>query len=126
MKLNSLVGISGGWGSAEGIKTHDFSMSEIFLPSCFPSVGLRHVSDDQKTHKNPNLRSQATPTNTKSTGAVNSPKAAVQKRPPLLELEGKKWRVVRKMVTVSLRDCSQRKTLFSFLPPSQLMSQVID
>ncbi|XP_038580540.1 adenylyl cyclase-associated protein 2 isoform X1 [Micropterus salmoides] len=55
--------------------------------------GLRHVSDDQKTHKNPNLRSQATPTNTKSTGAVNLPRAAVQKRPPLLELEGKKWRV---------------------------------
>ncbi|TKS88415.1 Adenylyl cyclase-associated protein 2 [Collichthys lucidus] len=55
--------------------------------------GLKHVSDDQKTHKNPNLRSQATPTKTKTPGTVSSPKAAVQKRPPLLELEGKKWRV---------------------------------
>ncbi|XP_067357016.1 adenylyl cyclase-associated protein 2 [Channa argus] len=55
--------------------------------------GLKHVSDDLKTHKNPNLRSQATPTKTKTTGHVNSPKAAVQKRTPLLELEGKKWRV---------------------------------
>lgn len=55
--------------------------------------GLKHVSDDKKTHKNPNLRSQATPTKTKSSGTVSSPKAAVQKRPPLLELEGKKWRV---------------------------------
>ncbi|XP_074468720.1 adenylyl cyclase-associated protein 2 [Sebastes fasciatus] len=55
--------------------------------------GLKHVSDEKKSHKNPNLRSQATPTKTKSPGTVNSPRAAVQKRPPLLELEGKKWRV---------------------------------
>ncbi|XP_054461962.1 adenylyl cyclase-associated protein 2 [Anoplopoma fimbria] len=55
--------------------------------------GLKHVSDDKKTHKNSNLRSQATPTKTKSPGTVNSPRPAVQKRPPLLELEGKKWRV---------------------------------
>ncbi|XP_034560256.1 adenylyl cyclase-associated protein 2 [Notolabrus celidotus] len=53
--------------------------------------GLKRVSDGEKTHKNPNLRSKATPT--KSTGAVKAPRAAVQKRPPLLELEGKKWRV---------------------------------
>ncbi|XP_060914956.1 adenylyl cyclase-associated protein 2 [Labrus mixtus] len=55
--------------------------------------GLKHVSDTDKTHKNPNLRSQATPSKTKSPGAVKAPRAAVQKRPPLLELEGKKWRV---------------------------------
>uniref|UniRef100_UPI0037E8ED23 adenylyl cyclase-associated protein 2 n=1 Tax=Semicossyphus pulcher TaxID=241346 RepID=UPI0037E8ED23 len=55
--------------------------------------GLKHVSDSKKTHKNPNLRSQATPSKKKSKGAVNTPRAAVQKRPPLLELEGKKWRV---------------------------------
>uniref|UniRef100_A0A8C4HKN1 Cyclase associated actin cytoskeleton regulatory protein 2 n=1 Tax=Dicentrarchus labrax TaxID=13489 RepID=A0A8C4HKN1_DICLA len=55
--------------------------------------GLKHVSEDKKTHKNPNLRSQATPTKTKSPGTAKSAKAAVQKRPPLLELDGKKWRV---------------------------------
>ncbi|XP_042362745.1 adenylyl cyclase-associated protein 2 isoform X2 [Plectropomus leopardus] len=55
--------------------------------------GLKHVSDEKKTHKNPNLRSHAAPTKTKSPATVNSSKAAVQKRPPLLELEGKKWRV---------------------------------
>lgn len=55
--------------------------------------GLKHISDDKKTHKNSNLRSQATPTKTKSSGTVNSGRAAVQKKPPLLELEGKKWRV---------------------------------
>uniref|UniRef100_A0A3Q3XG85 C-CAP/cofactor C-like domain-containing protein n=1 Tax=Mola mola TaxID=94237 RepID=A0A3Q3XG85_MOLML len=55
--------------------------------------GLKHVSDDQKTHKNPNLRFQATPNKTKSPETVKSPRAAVQKRLPMLELEGKKWRV---------------------------------
>ncbi|XP_034747833.1 adenylyl cyclase-associated protein 2 [Etheostoma cragini] len=55
--------------------------------------GLKHISDDKKTHKNANLRSQTAPTKTKSPGTVNSSKAAVQKRSPLLELEGKKWRV---------------------------------
>ncbi|XP_040044067.2 adenylyl cyclase-associated protein 2 [Gasterosteus aculeatus] len=55
--------------------------------------GLKHVSDEKKTHKNPNLRSHATATKTKSPGTVNSPRATVQKKKPLLELEGKKWRV---------------------------------
>ncbi|MED6248110.1 F-actin-capping protein subunit beta [Ataeniobius toweri] len=55
--------------------------------------GLKHVSDEQKTHKNPNLRSQASPVKNKDPQPVSSPKAAAQKRPPLLELEGKKWRV---------------------------------
>ena len=64
------------------------------------SAGLKRVSDDQMSHKNPNLRSQAAPTKTKSSGAAASSKAAVQKRPPLLELEGKKWRVVRDMFTL--------------------------
>lgn len=56
--------------------------------------GLKHVSDKQKTHKNPGLRSQTVATNkTKAPGKASSPKATVQKRPPLLDLEGKKWRV---------------------------------
>lgn len=65
------------------------------LSSHFPSVGLKHVSDDQKTHKNPNLRSQQpTTAKGKNAGPVASPTTPAQKRPPLLELEGKKWRVV--------------------------------
>ncbi|XP_072303540.1 adenylyl cyclase-associated protein 2 [Eucyclogobius newberryi] len=56
--------------------------------------GLKHVNDDKKTHKNPGARSQTTgTTKTKAHGKANSPKASVHKRPPLLELEGKKWRV---------------------------------
>lgn len=59
-------------------------------------LGLKHVSDEQKTHKNPNLRSQASTDKNKDPQPVSAPKTAVQKRPPLLELEGKKWRVVCK------------------------------
>uniref|UniRef100_A0A3B5AEP9 Cyclase associated actin cytoskeleton regulatory protein 2 n=1 Tax=Stegastes partitus TaxID=144197 RepID=A0A3B5AEP9_9TELE len=55
--------------------------------------GLKHVSDDQKTHKNPNMRPQTATPKSKKPGAVNSPRPAAQKKPPLLELEGKKWRV---------------------------------
>ncbi|KAM6899877.1 adenylyl cyclase-associated protein 2 [Xenentodon cancila] len=55
--------------------------------------GLKHVSDEDKTHKNPNLRSQASPIKSKSQEPVTSPRTAVQKKKPVLELEGKKWRV---------------------------------
>ncbi|XP_013861272.1 adenylyl cyclase-associated protein 2 [Austrofundulus limnaeus] len=55
--------------------------------------GLKHVSDEQKTHKNPNLRSETSTIKSKGPRPGKCPKAAVQKRPPLLELEGKKWRV---------------------------------
>ncbi|NWH31519.1 CAP2 protein, partial [Chloropsis hardwickii] len=59
--------------------------------------GLRHVSDDQKTHKNPSLRAQGPPVRspTKShTPSPTSPKNSPQQNhAPVLELEGKKWRV---------------------------------
>ncbi|XP_054619639.1 adenylyl cyclase-associated protein 2 [Dunckerocampus dactyliophorus] len=57
--------------------------------------GLKHVSDQQKTHKNPHLRSQeAAGRYGAKAGTKKSPeKTAVRKRLPLLELEGKKWRV---------------------------------
>ncbi|MBN3278521.1 CAP2 protein, partial [Polyodon spathula] len=58
---------------------------------------LRHVLDGQKTHKNPELRSQggvARQSPTKShTPSPTSPKAPPQNHFPVLELEGKKWRV---------------------------------
>ncbi|KFV75093.1 Adenylyl cyclase-associated protein 1, partial [Dryobates pubescens] len=63
--------------------------------------GLRHVSDDMKTHKNPALKSQGGPVRT-GPKPFTAPKPACNanpslktspKAPPLLELEGKKWRV---------------------------------
>ncbi|KAL0961861.1 hypothetical protein UPYG_G00332600 [Umbra pygmaea] len=58
---------------------------------------LKHVSKDQMTHKNPALRSQggehhSSPSKTLNPGGTST-KAPPKKRPPLLELEGKKWRV---------------------------------
>uniref|UniRef100_A0A2K6FPF9 Adenylyl cyclase-associated protein n=1 Tax=Propithecus coquereli TaxID=379532 RepID=A0A2K6FPF9_PROCO len=59
--------------------------------------GLRHVTDDQKTYKNPSLRAQGGQTRspTKSqTPSPTSPKShPSQKHAPVFELEGKKWRV---------------------------------
>ncbi|KAM4687583.1 adenylyl cyclase-associated protein 2 [Discoglossus pictus] len=58
--------------------------------------GLRHVSDQEKTHKNPQLRGQAgpirSPTKTHTSNPI-SPQCPLQSYAPLLELEGKKWRV---------------------------------
>ncbi|XP_074832234.1 adenylyl cyclase-associated protein 1 [Carettochelys insculpta] len=64
--------------------------------------GLKHVSDDMKTHKNPALKSQGGSVRTgpkpfvvpKPAGAASSPKISSSKKAPaMLELEGKKWRV---------------------------------
>uniref|UniRef100_A0A3P9LUV0 Cyclase associated actin cytoskeleton regulatory protein 2 n=1 Tax=Oryzias latipes TaxID=8090 RepID=A0A3P9LUV0_ORYLA len=55
--------------------------------------GLKHVKDEQKTHKNPNLKAQASPTTSNTPSPANPSTATVHKRSPLLELEGKKWRV---------------------------------
>ncbi|XP_037119932.1 adenylyl cyclase-associated protein 2 [Syngnathus acus] len=54
--------------------------------------GLKHVSEHQKTHKNPRLRSQEGQS-AKAKPEMTSPPAAPQKKPPLLKLDGKKWRV---------------------------------
>jgi len=63
--------------------------------------GLKKVSDDQKTHKNPALRSSATvsataprpysPPQFKKFTAPGSAKAPPVKKPPVFELQAKKW-----------------------------------
>ncbi|XP_037374801.1 adenylyl cyclase-associated protein 2 isoform X2 [Talpa occidentalis] len=59
--------------------------------------GLRHVTDDQKTHKNPSLRAQGgqttSPSKSHTPGPTPPHSQAPQKHAPVLELEGKKWRV---------------------------------
>ncbi|XP_060114634.1 adenylyl cyclase-associated protein 1 [Heteronotia binoei] len=66
------------------------------------TAGLKHVPDDMKTHKNPSLKNQGGQvrsgpkpfTAPKPSSAVNPfQKQPVRKDPPVLELEGKKWRV---------------------------------
>ncbi|KAI7798845.1 adenylyl cyclase-associated protein 2 [Triplophysa rosa] len=58
--------------------------------------GLKHVSDEQKTQKKPALRTQdkkhqTSPSNSQSYSS--SAHAPAKKHSPVLELEGKKWRV---------------------------------
>ncbi|KAJ6664474.1 hypothetical protein lerEdw1_007131 [Lerista edwardsae] len=59
--------------------------------------GLRHVSDDQKTHKNPSLRAQGvlvrSPTKSHTPSPTTPKTPPQQSHCPVLELEGKKWRV---------------------------------
>uniref|UniRef100_A0A8C5PLQ3 Adenylyl cyclase-associated protein n=1 Tax=Leptobrachium leishanense TaxID=445787 RepID=A0A8C5PLQ3_9ANUR len=58
--------------------------------------GLKHVSDDQKTHKNPQLKKLTGPkpfTSPKPTIHSPAAKPVAKKEPPVLELESKKWRV---------------------------------
>ncbi|XP_008303166.1 adenylyl cyclase-associated protein 1 [Stegastes partitus] len=63
--------------------------------------GLKHVSDDQKTHKNPNLRTQGAapvrtgpkPFSSPSTRPATATTPATRTLPPVFELDGKKWKV---------------------------------
>ena len=61
--------------------------------------GLHKVTDDQKTHKNTALRGsskvEASATEKKSSAAPKAVSAPV-KKPPVCELQGKKWVVVSK------------------------------
>lgn len=63
----------------------------------YPHTGLRKVRDDQKTHKNKDLRKTGpVPDRPKPTsgGGPKAAAAAPVKKPPVFELQGKKWTVV--------------------------------
>ncbi|KAB0354603.1 hypothetical protein FD755_022062, partial [Muntiacus reevesi] len=59
--------------------------------------GLRHVTDEQKTYKNPNLRAHGgqspSPTKSHTPGPKSPQPHPPKKHAPVLQLEGKKWRV---------------------------------
>ena len=59
-------------------------------------VGLKKVTDDMKTHKNPALRQGPKPfaPSPKASPVAAPKKAAAPSRPPKFALEGKKWIVV--------------------------------
>lgn len=92
--------------------------------------GLKHVSDDEKTHKNPALRGQGASVRTgpkpfSSPSGRPAPSAApsaapTRTLPPVLELDGKKWKVVscpfiytKKMGNES--GCEGRRSLFRLI-----------
>uniref|UniRef100_A0AAY4C6W6 C-CAP/cofactor C-like domain-containing protein n=1 Tax=Denticeps clupeoides TaxID=299321 RepID=A0AAY4C6W6_9TELE len=68
----------------------------LLLTVHFFFVGLKHVSDDQKTHKNPALKGPGGPLRS-GPKPFSSPKAAAaspaRSLPAVLELDGKKWKV---------------------------------
>ncbi|XP_074543002.1 adenylyl cyclase-associated protein 1 [Halichoeres trimaculatus] len=58
--------------------------------------GLKHVSDNEKTHKNPNLRGQGAPVRSGPkpfASPTPRPAAPACTQKPVLELDGKKWKV---------------------------------
>ena len=57
--------------------------------------GLKKVSDDQKNHKNPELRAQGVVKAKEASNhtAAAAPAVAASNLPPVLELDGKKWNV---------------------------------
>ena len=72
-------------------------------------VGLKKVTDDMKTHKNPSLRQGPKPfapsptSSPKPFAKVSAPGVKSSPvRPPKFELEGKKWLVVSKILILSL------------------------
>lgn len=58
------------------------------------AAGLRKVKDEEKTHKNKELRKTGpVPDKPKPAVVAPKPKAAAVKKPPVFELQGKKWAV---------------------------------
>ncbi|XP_017294557.1 adenylyl cyclase-associated protein 1 [Kryptolebias marmoratus] len=83
--------------------------------------GLKHVGDDQKTHKNPGLRSQGAPVRSGPKPFASTPRPAAsaaptRKLPPVLELEGKKWRVENQEGAQDLviRDTELKQVVYAF------------
>ncbi|CAL8299143.1 unnamed protein product [Lota lota] len=86
---------SQGGGGGGGPETRNALFAAINKGSDI-TTGLKHVSDTEKTHKNPGLRSNApVRTGPKPFSSSSSPAAAAASRklPPVLELDGKKWKV---------------------------------
>ncbi|XP_068188356.1 adenylyl cyclase-associated protein 1 [Antennarius striatus] len=81
-------------GSSEDRSALFASINQGFLIT----KGLKHVSDDKKTHKNPNLRAKGVPGISGPKPFTSAPRpaaptASASKKSPVLELDGKKWRV---------------------------------
>ncbi|XP_043921663.1 adenylyl cyclase-associated protein 2-like [Protopterus annectens] len=79
--------------------------------------GLRHVSDDQKTHKNPKLRAQSTSVSSPTkTPSPTSPKVIPQQHHlPVLQLEGKKWRVeYQENASLVISEAGLRQVVYIF------------
>ena len=71
----------------------------------FNILGLKKVSNDMKTHKNPELRSTSMVTASAKPSTAIKPSLAtkpIASKPPKCQLEGKKWIIVSVMTSSSL------------------------
>ena len=95
-KMFTLRGVHVEWPKV--LRTASASLTILCAPlSFFP--GLKKVTDDMKTHKNPELRQSSVvkSSDLKPKATSSGPKfgaAATGKKPPKMELQGNKWIVV--------------------------------
>uniref|UniRef100_A0A672K3Z1 Adenylyl cyclase-associated protein 1-like n=1 Tax=Sinocyclocheilus grahami TaxID=75366 RepID=A0A672K3Z1_SINGR len=81
------------WSGDSGATSHNALFASINKGADI-TKGLKHVSDDQKTHKNPTLKVQGGPLPSGPKPFAARPTAAASPArtlPPVLELDGKKW-----------------------------------
>ncbi|XP_077404114.1 adenylyl cyclase-associated protein 1 isoform X2 [Vanacampus margaritifer] len=92
------LGGSSGHGDSDAIERN--ALFDSINKGSDITKGLRHVQDDEKTHKNPGLRAQnpsvrtgPKPFTSPSPRATTSAAPARSTQPPVFELDGKKWKV---------------------------------
>lgn len=92
---------SGGGGGGDGGADTRNALFASLNKGGDVTTGLKHVSDDQKTHKNPTLRGNApVRAGPKPFTAAKPAMAPTRTLPPVLELDGKKWKVVSSLFTL--------------------------
>ena len=79
--------------------------------------GLKKVTNDMKTHKNPELRKHHVPVPYKPTPTTYKPmsKSSASQapaKPPKLALEGKKWIIVSSCFVVTFANCAVSAAIF--------------
>lgn len=115
--FNDLFAEGGNQQSGGGASTHEALFAEINKGSDITRT-LKKVSDDQKTHKNPNLRAANTvpgaPSTTKT--VKSGPGASATVKPPVLELQDKKWRVEyqRNNHNLVISDTDLKQTIYIY------------
>lgn len=111
-------GGGGGGGDNAAAKRANL-LADISKGSAVTS-GLKKVTDDMKTHKNPNLRGssvvKATDIKPKATTAGSKFTAPAAKKPPKLQLEGKKWIVEYQEdnPNMAITDGNSKQTVYVF------------
>ncbi|CAH3143559.1 unnamed protein product [Pocillopora meandrina] len=80
--------------SGQDVNVANALFGEINKAGMNIAAGLRKVKDEEKTHKNKELRKTGpVPDKPKPAVVAPKPKAAAAKKPPVFELQGKKWAV---------------------------------